>query len=176
MMNTPQRGYTLIELTIAVGVFALVMMLASGAYLVMISLSRQAQGVATGINNLSFAIETMTRDIRTGSNYCGAGAACSLSSFTFTDRSGQIVTYALGTQQGADGLVGDITKNNIPLTDPSVDVQSLAFYTYGTPAAPIDYEQSRVTMSVSGTVSVGAGKAPQTFTVETGATMRGPDI
>ena len=58
------RGYTLIELMVAVGLFAIVMMLASGAYLVMIGVSRQTQGIATGVDNLAFALETMTRITR----------------------------------------------------------------------------------------------------------------
>ena len=62
-------GYTLVELIVAVGLFALVMLLAAGAYLMMIGVNRQAQGIATGIDNLSFALETMTRSIRTGTNY-----------------------------------------------------------------------------------------------------------
>ena len=45
MMKNSSRGYTLIELMIAVGLFALIMMLAAGAYLMMIGISRQAQGI-----------------------------------------------------------------------------------------------------------------------------------
>ncbi|MEK7114077.1 MAG: hypothetical protein AAB850_00815, partial [Patescibacteria group bacterium] len=60
------------------------------------------------------------------------------------------------------------------LTDPSVAVSSLMFYAFGT-GKPPDYQQSRVTIIVSGTVSSGPGKT-QPFTVETGATMRGSDL
>ncbi|MFA6969108.1 MAG: prepilin-type N-terminal cleavage/methylation domain-containing protein, partial [Candidatus Paceibacterota bacterium] len=96
LQPTTSRGYTLIELIIAVGLFALVMLLASGAYIMMIGLSRQAQGIATGINNLSFALETMTRDIRTGTNYnCGGLGDCSsgASVFSFKNESGVTVSY-----------------------------------------------------------------------------------
>ena len=61
------RGYTLIELIVAVGLFALVMTLVSGAYLVMISVTQAGSRYGDWSDNLSFALETMTRTIRTGS-------------------------------------------------------------------------------------------------------------
>lgn len=159
-------GYTLVELIVAVGLFALIMTLASGAYLLMIGINREVQGTATGINNLSFALEDMTRSIRTGTLYSGAIG----STFSFTDASGQSVTYNLSNAA--------IQKSNgggpwITLTDPSVTVTSLMFYPVGTTLG--DGEQPRVTMVVSGTVSSGHGRT-EPFTIETGATMRGTDI
>lgn len=166
------KGYTLIELIIAVGLFALVMTLASGAYLLMISISRQTQSVATGIDNLSFAAETMTRTIRTGADYsCGGagGGDCSGggSSLSVTNPSGATMTYALSG--------GAITQNGSPLTDPLVNITSLMFYVEGTAPAPSDYEQPHATISISGTITSGPGKT-ESFTLQTGATMRGTDI
>lgn len=154
------RGYTLIELIIAVGLFALIMTLASGAYLVMIGINRQTQSISTGINNLSFALETMTRTIRTGTDYSVGGTT-----FSVTNANGNRVNYSL--------LNNIIYQDSAPLTDPSVNVSSLMFYDYGTSSG--DSEQARVTIIVSGTVSSGPGKT-EAFTVETGATMRGSDI
>ncbi len=172
----PTRGYTLIELIVAIGLFALVMLLASSSYLLMIGINRQAQGIATGINNLSFALSTMTRNIRTGTAYnCASSGDCVLGGnfFTFVDENGVSVTYARGTQQGSSGSVGTITKNGETLTDPGVNVKSLIFYAFGT--TPGDTNQPRVIIIASGEVSYAAGKT-ETFTVETGATMRGSDL
>jgi len=177
-----KRGYTLVELIVAVGLFALIMLLASGAYLMMISLNRHAQGIATGINNLSFAVETMTRDIRTGTAYsCGQSLGlgdCENggSSFTFKNSNDVEVTYMRGVQEGTNGSVGDITQNGAILTDPSVnitDITGLVFYVTGT--SKTDGEQPRVTIVISGTVSYAAGKT-EPFTIQTGATMRGTDL
>lgn len=165
------RGYTLVELMVAVGLFAIVMLLASGAYLIMIGLNRQVQGISSGINNLSFALEAMARDIRTGTTYsCGGGGDCQsgASTFSFTNKSGAAVAYTLS------GSALQRTINSAPtaLTDSSsVTISSLTFYAFGT--AKNDGLQPRVTIIVSGTV---AGKTPQPFTVETSATMRGSDI
>lgn len=178
-------GYTLIELIIATGLFSLIMLLASGAYLMMIGLQRQAQGIATGIDNLSFAIETMTRDIRTGSAYsCGISlnlgdcAVSGGSSFTFTPSSGGVgtgVTYKLDTQPAPNSAIRGITKDGAMLTDPSVDITSLIFYVAGTGKPPGDLAQPHVTITISGRVLYGQGKS-ETFHIETGATMRGSDL
>ncbi len=175
------RGYTLIELVVAVGLFALVMTLASGSYLLMVDLTRQAQGISTGINNLSFVLETMTRSIRTGTSYnCGAfGVDCldGEDSFSFRDSNGTDITYAQGAQ-GPDGSIGTIVKNGtIILTDPAISVSSLMFYVSGTGTITSgDFAQPYVTISISGTVSSGPRKKPQVFAIQTGATMRGIDL
>ncbi|MFA6408062.1 MAG: prepilin-type N-terminal cleavage/methylation domain-containing protein [Candidatus Paceibacterota bacterium] len=169
-------GYTLVELMVAVGLFAIVMLLASGAYLVMIGLNRQAQGIATGINNLSFALETMTRSIRTGSGYtCPGGSdSCSTDTFSFTNSGGTVIKYSLSGSSVLETSGGSVQNT---LTDSSVKITSLMFYVVGAnPASAGNLQQARVTMIVSGEVSSSANKAPQTFVVQTGATMRLPDI
>jgi prepilin-type N-terminal cleavage/methylation domain-containing protein len=178
------QGYTLIELIIAVGLFALVMTLAAGAYLMMISISRQTQGITSGIDNVSFAIEMMTRTIRTSTNYgCPVPAAnggndCT-GGYTFSVKNpaGDTITYSV-TIVGNNGEITQSTNNGtpVPLTDASVNVQSLLFYTTGIkPLSAGDSKQSRVTIWISGNVVSGPGKTVP-FTVETGATMRGTDL
>ena len=169
------RGYTLVELIIAVGLFALVMLLASGSYLMMINLNRQTQSVATGIDSLSFAIETMVRNIRTGTVYnCGGTGDCEngSNSFTFKNASGLTVTYNL-----SDAAIRQTVVNTTSvLTDPAITVSSLMFYAAGTSPADLgDYNQPRVTIVVSGTVVSGPAST-QPFHIETGATMRGTDL
>ncbi len=174
------KGFTLIELMVAIGLFAFVMTLSSGAYLVMIGLNRQAQSIATGIDNLSFALESMTRDIRTGSAYnCGGPSSgdCpgGANSFYFIDKNGLPVSYTLA------GSSLQRTRNSVQsaLTDPSVTVTALTFFLTGsgkTTSVPADYTQPNVILIVSGWVSSGSGGKKQTFTIQTEATMRGSDI
>ncbi|HVB20055.1 MAG TPA: prepilin-type N-terminal cleavage/methylation domain-containing protein [Candidatus Paceibacterota bacterium] len=174
MKPASANGYTLIELIIAVGLFALVMTLASGAYLLVIGIERQTQGITTGIDNLSFALETMTRIIRTGTNYsCNDVGDCTAGGSTFSvkDQNGVTQSFTL-----SGGVI--MQNTNIPLTDPSsVTISSLMFYVSGTGTytATGDINQPHVTIIVSGTVSAGPGKS-QAFSVETGATMRGTDL
>lgn len=169
------RGYTLIELIISVGLFALIMTLTSGAYFVMIDINRQTQGITAGINDLAFALETMTRSIRTGAVYACEGGDCSGgNNFSFTDSSGDDISYSV-----ADFAIQETINGGAPvqLTDASaVKVTALTFYVSGTDKPPADYAQPHVTVTVSGTIDPGRGKPLEPFTVETGATMRGADL
>ena len=170
MKNKLTQGYTLIELVVAVGLFALIMTLVSGAYIMMISINRQAQGISTGIDNLSFALETMTRTIRTGTNYNDGVDCLGCTSFSVYDTSGTKIIYTRSVDQNGKGT---ITQKGISLTDPSVNVTDLKFYVSGT--TPHDASQPHVTIVVSGIVSSDQGKT-ESFTVETGATMRLLDL
>lgn len=173
------RGYTLIELIIAVGLFSLIMTLTSGAYFVMIDINRQTQGITAGINDLSFALESMMRSIRTGVEYqCNGSGDCENGgeSFSFTNSRGDDISYSrnvstLAIQKTVNGGV------SVPLTDASaIQVTSFMFYVSGTGKPPVDYEQPHVTITISGTIDPGRGKPLEPFTIQTGATMRGADI
>jgi prepilin-type N-terminal cleavage/methylation domain-containing protein len=182
-LHTQRSGYTLIEIMIAVGLFALIMMLAAGAYLMMIGISRQAQGITSGIDNLAFALETMTRTIRTSTEYSCSdlpdATSCPDGGDTFSVRapSGDRVSYTLATNEGDNGFITQATgiANSTYLTDSSVNVTSLQFYSTGLDSG--DGAQARVTIVISGQVTSGIYKTmPIPFTIETSATMRGSDI
>ncbi|MFA6094369.1 MAG: prepilin-type N-terminal cleavage/methylation domain-containing protein [Candidatus Paceibacterota bacterium] len=70
-MNTTntKKGFTLIELMVAVSIFAMVMTLATGATLSIISQNRHARAMQAVMMNLNYALETMARNIRYGSGY-----------------------------------------------------------------------------------------------------------
>lgn len=154
------RGFTLIELVVAVGVFAVVMTLVSGAYIVMIHVTQRAQGTSSGIDNLSFALETMTRTIRTGTDYRLIGHM-----FTVRNQKGVDVRYELFDDA--------IMQNNVPLTDPSVHVTDLTFALSGRIAG--DAKQPYVTITIAGTVSTTAENS-ETFNIRTSAVMRAIDL
>ncbi len=187
MKNKITYGFTLIELMVAIGLFASIMTIAASAYLTMIRVSQQAQAISTGIDNVSFALESMTRDIRSGSAYgCGQtpGINCPYLSgggggggeFTFTDANGNAITYKLasGSIQEQKG----ISPTWVSLTDPSVTITSLVFYVSGVGSYSTtgDTQQPYVTIIVSGSVPSSPGRAPQPFTVESSAAWRGSDI
>lgn len=179
MKNKRRRGYTLVELIVSVGLFALIMTLAAGAYLIVIGVNRQTEGISSGIDNLSFALETMTRTIRTGTNYgCPiAGTDCSGgNTFSVENSSGYTVSYSYVHNGAITQQIGSGAA--VSLTDPSISITSLTFYTTGVEPyhANGDIKQARVTIVVSGTVLGESKTVPVAFTVETGATMRGSDL
>jgi len=63
------RGFTLVELIVSLGIFTAVMFIATGALLSIINVNKKAQAQQSAINNINFALENMARNIRTGSHY-----------------------------------------------------------------------------------------------------------
>jgi len=64
-----QRGFTLIEMIVALAVFSVVITISVGALLSLIATNEQLQSERTVMTNLSFALDSMTREIRTGTAY-----------------------------------------------------------------------------------------------------------
>ncbi len=71
---TPRTtGFTLIEMIVSLAIFSLVVTMSIGSLLVLISGNQKLQGEQSVMTNLSFAIDSMTREIRTGYSYiCAA--------------------------------------------------------------------------------------------------------
>lgn len=69
-----QSGFTLIEMIVSLALFSVVVTIAVGALLILIASNRQLQNEQSILSNLSFALDSMTREIRTGTNYyCMSG-------------------------------------------------------------------------------------------------------
>lgn len=71
--SSKKSGFTLIEIIVSLALFSVVVTIAVGALLILIASNRQLQNEQSVLSNLSFALDSMTREIRTGSNYyCAA--------------------------------------------------------------------------------------------------------
>lgn len=67
-----EMGFTLIEMIVSLALFSVVVTISVGALLSIISANEQLQEEKSVLTNLSFAIDSMTREIRTGEHYyCG---------------------------------------------------------------------------------------------------------
>lgn len=81
-----QKGFTLVELLVSVFIFSMVMLVAVGSLLSMVDANRKAQTIKSAVNNLSFALDGMSRAIRVGTTFrCGtaaqSGSSATLSSW-----------------------------------------------------------------------------------------------
>lgn len=66
------QGFTLIEMIVSLALFSVVVTISVGGLLVLIAANKQLQEEQNVLTNLSFAIDSMAREIRTGSSYdCG---------------------------------------------------------------------------------------------------------
>ena len=64
-----QRGFTLIEMMVAVALFAVVMTISVGSLLSLVDANRKAQALQSVMNNLNVALDGMVRNIRMGVSY-----------------------------------------------------------------------------------------------------------
>ncbi len=160
--NSPKlkanSGFTLIEIMVAVTIFALVMVVAIGAVLSIVSANKKSQAITSVLSNLNFALEAMVRDLRTGYDYhCsgggGGGGDCpgggTAITFTSTQSNNKTVIYVLDDN-------GKITKSvdgggQAPMTSDEVKIDSLVFYVTGTnKTANGDYDQPRIIIILKG--------------------------
>ena len=64
-----QAGFTLVELMVATLIFSVVSTIGIGALLVILDANARVQGLNIATTNIYFAIDSMSRNIRTGYNY-----------------------------------------------------------------------------------------------------------
>ena len=70
------RGFTLIEIIVSLAIFSVVAVIAIGALVRVTSANRQAQAIQSGVNNVSFILDSMSRELRVGTGYkCYTGVA-----------------------------------------------------------------------------------------------------
>ncbi len=125
------KGFTVIELMVAVGLFIIVVGIASGTFVHSLRTQRNVAGLMAANDNASLTLEQMTREIRTGKNFSSTG-----SRLTFTNYQNEPVSYTL-----TDGAM---YRNGAPLTSKNVLVPYLSFILLG--EAPSDGKQTRVTI------------------------------
>ncbi len=136
-----KKGFTLVEMIVAVALFAIVMVIAIGAIFTIVDANKRAQSLNSVITNLNFAVESMLRDIRTGTVYaCGGVFApptlpstqnCTAgnSSIVFLNSESNIVQYILVGESIVKNI--DIPNSSGPITAPEVHIEDLKFYVDG---------------------------------------------
>ena len=62
-------GFTLLEMIVSMGIFTIVAVIAVGSLVRITSLNRQAQSMQAAINNINYILESISREMRVGSEY-----------------------------------------------------------------------------------------------------------
>ncbi len=197
-MLTMRRGFTLVEILVSVALFTIVMVVALGALLALSTAMRKAETINSSVENLSAAVESMSRTIRTGLNYdCGLASVSSdpapvnctngATAIALYAVDGSKVSYCLGTAAGVcsssgTSILRNVNSNGVstgwvPLTSPEIKITTLRFYVEGACSAGgiggcvPDTVQPRVTMLVSGSAMVTANQSSE-FHLQSAITQR----
>lgn len=63
------KGFTLLEMIVSMGIFTIVAVIAVGSLVRISSLNRQAQALQAATNNINYILESMSRELRVASTY-----------------------------------------------------------------------------------------------------------
>jgi prepilin-type N-terminal cleavage/methylation domain-containing protein len=188
-----QQGFSLIEVLVSLAIFTVVMVMAVGMLMVLIHANARAQNIQTVMVNISFALDSITREARTGSDfYCGSPDQLPVSgSATSNCQNGGA---AFSFNEGGKSLTGNtlpdsrrigIRVNNgvlerrlgygdgdgiyedvdwSPITSDAVHITDLEFYVTG--ATRGDTMSPTVTIYIAGTAGAMDG-SEGTFSIQT---------
>jgi prepilin-type N-terminal cleavage/methylation domain-containing protein len=168
-------GFTLIEMIVAVSIFTIVVFISIGSLLSISDANKKSNSLRTVMDNLNFAMENMSRSIRTGDNYlCNGVGNCpsGKDNFTFTDQNGVSVKYSFVETNGL-GMINISKAGGPPLriTSPDVDIDKLSFFVIG--VGP-NNGQPRVVISIIGVAGIKV-KLKSKFSIQTTVSQRAID-
>lgn len=157
------KGFTLVEMMVAVALFSVVMTVSMGALLSLVDANRKAQAVQSVVNNLNVALDGMVRSIRMGTYYhCGTGLNLHAGKDCISTPESQIAFEAYGgsrsnkQDQWVYWLASDPGNNNVnriyrskasktdtavPITAPEIDITTFDVYVKGAEHALYDLQQ-----------------------------------
>jgi prepilin-type N-terminal cleavage/methylation domain-containing protein len=177
------KGFTLVEMIVAVALFAIVMTVATGAIFTIVNANRNAQSINSVITNLNFAVESMLRDIRTGYDYsCGDGTGsygdlgnavhdCPTgaggSSVAFVNSEGAQVQYRFDSINHKIVKKTNALNSEVDITAPEVYVDTLTYFVDG---ATVPGQQPHMLVRIKG--SAGSVKNKSNFDIQTYVSQR----
>jgi prepilin-type N-terminal cleavage/methylation domain-containing protein len=192
--NTCSKGFSLIELLIAVSMFLIITVAAIGSMVHLQGAARRGEAVYATLDNLNLAVDSMARLMRTGYTYhcdVGFGTLTPLStrdcaynltdggtSFAFYDQTGTLIQYKLAftpTTPPVGYITMQVGNTGTPLriTDNNIDITRFRVYVQGSSNA--DTLQPYAVIVLAGQIKL-LGKPPSSFNIETSMTQRLPDI
>lgn len=153
------KGFTLIELMVAISIFMMIMIMAMGAVIVASDASKKADKLRTAMDNVNFAMESMTRSIRMGTSYDASGG-----NFSFTSSEQKNISYKVLSKK----LQRCISPSPcVDMVSSEVEIDKLDFTVKG---VGVGGEQPSVYIIMKGTVNMKG--ASYSFALQTMASQR----
>lgn len=129
-------GFTLIEMMVSISIFSMVVVVSAAAILSIVRASQKVEAIKSVMENLNFAVESMSRVTRFGNSYScndvGHVKDCyypnGASTFGLIDENGNSVSYRLN----GTAIERQINSSGfIPITSAEVVVTNLQFFVEG---------------------------------------------
>ena len=175
-----KRGFTLIEMIVSIGLFTIVLFIASSAFLAVVNADRKSRATRLAMDNLTVAMEDMTRRLKTGYDYnCGGTVGDTgtsdclsgpLSLISFTDQDGLRTAYRVSGKQILRQV--EVGGPELPVTSSEISINTLTFDVQG--SSKTDNIQPYVKIFING--STAGGVLSSSFKLQTMVTQRLYDI
>ncbi len=195
-------GFTLVEMIVAVALFAIVMLVCVGSLLSLVAANRKVHALQSVMNNLNVTLDGMTRAIRMGATFDGSGGCTSGLNGKDCTGGGTVFSFqpygtnpsmlntawiykfdTTGSTCGDHALCRSIngggTYSRITSTD--VTIESVLFYVVGSKtgcdtASPCTPIQPKVVIVIKGTAPVMNSSSKSTFHIQVTAVQRLLDL
>lgn len=144
------EGFTLLEMVVSFGIFSVVIVTAVGALIAISGAQVKAVNIQSIQDNVRFALESMTKEMRTGKSFIpSGGGAPAYAMLTFTRSDGTQITYCSGGSalRKINGSGADCATAGSPITSDAVIVEQVVFYVIGQVAGMFD-GQPRITVAL----------------------------
>lgn len=189
------RGFTLVEMIVAVALFAVVMLVCVSSLLALVGANKKVHALQSVMDNLNVTLDGMVRDVRMGSTYdgttgggCTGGASgkdCSGGStrFSFQPYGNGPSGYPTVYQLNSATHQLERSKNNGPftaVTSSEITIESMLFYVVGSArgcaVSPCDLTQPKVVIVIKGTAPIQNSATKSTFHIQVTAVQRLLDL
>lgn len=188
-----QRGFSLVEVLVSLSIFIVVVTISVGALMSLIAANARARNTQAAMTNISYALDSMTRDMRTGTDYdCEAAADlstgvttdtfdCTNSSSISFNEGGQSLTRGLPSRRVAYRLKGTSIERRLSngswlaVTAPEIQITTLHFFTTGSIRNDANFLAPQVSIYIEGTAGTDILEQGH-FNVQTTVTQQLLDI
>lgn len=187
-------GFTLVEIMVATSIFMVIMLIAMGALITSSDTAKKSQALRSAMDNVNFAMESMTRSLRMGSDYYCVDAGAIIPFGTTDNRDCPIsgsgggailftpplhptprdtaykLTPRLTGGYDVDGTFGlqSCSPDCVDLVSPNVDIQKLTFFVNGSSIS--DKIQPSVYIIMKGVITIKG--VPNAFAIQTMTSQR----
>jgi len=197
-----QRGFTLVEMIVSLGLFTVLVLSVTGALLSMLDANRKATAIRASMDGVNFALDDISRNVRTGWNYTcisteDTNTSTLIAPTTITacntlatgggikvETSAGTMEYYFNPPSGTTfGVINKGFRDNdgtasyaaVRLTPEDVNITSASFYVMGNNLVGdgLATDQPRVFVSITGT-SGGKQQLQSTFQLQTLSAARIP--
>ncbi len=190
-LKNKKDGYTIIETMVAISVFLIVITIGMGALLNTSSLHNKSSNMRSIMDSLSFMMDDMSKNLRTGYNYhCGNVSGPNYLALNCKD--GKMIVFESSSGNPTDStdqwlyymISGKILKST-KISDPDtwvqlnpneiiIDLDKSGFFVFGADESQSDGKQPFVVIRLSGTINYKGVGTP--FSLQTSVSQRQRDV